>query len=253
MDDNVFALLDRDWVTLTHGPRPRRAFSQWPDPHGLFAAAGSVRAAVETARDALPLPLRYEMASALLVQARDCPLAERAMLQAHLPAAHTLSRKARGWSAARLRASYGLVGEIADGRVSPATWPDLDAIAVAGVAEWIRNHAGQEHPMAGLKLRDHSRNRLRSFVWAELRRANAERIVRTATPESSPNPSDELVELLRQARRQNVLTREEAGIIADNRLMGVTDRQFAKARFVSAATANRIRTRIEARLALAVG
>jgi|GEM_PF-2637535 len=252
MDDDVFALLDREWHTLTQSPRTRRAFRQWSEPTGLFAASGCVHHAMEVAKGATPLQHRYDMTAALLKQARNCALAERTMLQAHIPAAYSLSRKARGWTAERLSVSYGLVTEIRDGRVSTATWPDLDAIAIAGAAEWIRNHAGEDQPLAGLKLRDHARNRLRAFVWADLRRSNAEHIAQIEWAEPERNASAELIELLHQAQNQNVLTQDEIDVIAGNRLLGVTDRQFGRKRFVSAATANRIRARIEARLALAV-
>jgi len=207
---------------------------------------------MEEAKGGTPLQRRYDMATALLKEAHCCSLAERAMLQAHLPAAYTLSRKARGWTAERLRVSYGLVTEIRDGRVQPSTWPDLDAIAVAGAAEWIREHAGEDQPLAGLKLRDHARNRLRAFVWADLRRTNAEQVAAAEWVQPSRNASAELIEILRDAHAEKMLTQDEIGVIAGNRILGVTDRQFGQNRFISAATANRIRARIEARLAMAV-
>lgn len=251
--ESVFGPVGREWVSVARSTRARRAFRTWLRIDPQFAIVSSVNDAVEGVVSAPNPADRYALSSALLRRAGDCPIAERAMLQAHLPAVRRQARKARCWSGERLRVSYGLVSEMRAGRVSPAVWADLDAIAIAASAEWIRAHAGEDLPMAGLKLRDHVRNRLRSFVWSELRRVNAESILADRPTEALPNPGAELLTLLQSLARDGAVSLHDIQLILNNRLLGVTDRELAATAFVSAATANRMRNRAEARLVLAVG
>lgn len=254
--EDVFELLDREWHLLRDSSRTRRAFRQWRLDHPVLLGVTSAHEAARIARSAHHVQDRYAMTAALLDQAASCDLAERTLIQAQIPAMRNLSYRARGWSADRLKVSYGLRTGMEAGRVSRLVWADLDAIAIAGVAEFIRLHAGEPLPYVGLKMRDHSRNRLRSFVWSELRRTHAESQVARQSHETRPNethrnPSAELLELLALAREQGLLTLGDLRLIVGNRLLGISDRQLAESTQVSPATANRQRARVERRLVTA--